>query len=78
MSSVTIRLEKKLLNEIDKRAQNLHLTRTTYIKKSIEYMNMDLQEKERKSKLIEASMRVRKESMLVNLEFSKVEYDTET
>jgi predicted transcriptional regulator len=78
MSSLTIRLPERMLNEVDKRAQKLHLSRTAYIKKSIEYMNMEIQENERKDRLIEASKRVRKESMLVNSEFSQVEYDPET
>lgn len=77
MSSVTIRLTEKILNEVDLRAQKLHISRSSYIKQSIESMNIRLQENERKTRLSEASKRVRKESMLVNFEFSEVEYDPE-
>ena len=77
MSSLTIRLPDKVLSEIDQRAQELNLSRTAYIKKSIEHMNKEIKENERKKRLIEVSKRVRKESMLVNSEFSQIEYDPE-
>ena len=38
-------------------------------------MNKKLQQQERKDRIIRASKLVRKESMIVNSEFSKVEYE---
>jgi predicted transcriptional regulator len=75
MSSLTIRLPEKMLHEIDEKAQKLHISRTAYIKESIERMNRRIRENEKKARLIEASRRVRKESMLVNSEFAQIEHD---
>jgi len=75
MSSLTIRLPEKMLHEIDEKAQKLHMSRTVYIRKSIEHMNRSLQENEKRVRLVEASKRVRKESMLVNSEFDQIEHD---
>lgn len=77
MSALTIRLPDNVMDELDKRAQKLHITRSAYIRKSIETMNKKMQEEEKRTKLIETSKRVRKESILINSEFSKVEYDPE-
>ena len=41
----------------------------------IENMNKNLQQQDRKDKFIRVSKLVRKESMVVNSEFSKVEYE---
>ncbi|MDF2966209.1 MAG: hypothetical protein K0Q51_1597, partial [Rickettsiaceae bacterium] len=43
----------------------------------IEAMNQKMYEKEKKNKLIRASQLTRKESMLINSEFSEVENDPE-
>jgi len=75
MSSLTIRLPEKVLKEVDKRAQSLHMSRTIYIRKSIEAMNTNIQENERKNRLAEVSKRVREESMSVNSEFARIEND---
>jgi metal-responsive CopG/Arc/MetJ family transcriptional regulator len=77
MSALTIRLPEQVLNEIDQRAQKLHISRSEYIRKSIENMNKRLQKEESRAKLIATSKRVRKESMIINSEFSKVEHDPE-
>ncbi len=77
MSALTIRLPDKVMNEVDKRAQKLHITRSEYIRKSIESMNKRMQEEESRANLIETSKRVRKESMIINSEFSKVDHDPE-
>lgn len=78
MSALTVRLPDEVINEVNKKAQKLHISRSEYIRKSIEYMNKKINEQERVSRLAESSKRVRKESMVINLEFSKVEYDPET
>ena len=44
---------------------------------TIENMNKDLSQQEKKAKLIKASELVRKESMVINSEFAKIENDPE-
>lgn len=75
MSALTVRLPDNVIDEVNNRAKKLHITRSEYIRKSIENMNKKLQQQERKDRLIRASKLVRKESMIVNSEFSKVEYE---
>lgn len=78
MSVLTIRLPDKVINEINIRSQKLHISRSEYIRKSIENMNKDMYEQERKAKLIQTSKKVRKESMVINSAFSQVEYAPKT
>jgi metal-responsive CopG/Arc/MetJ family transcriptional regulator len=75
MSALTVRLPHQVIDEVDNRAKKLHITRSEYIRKSIENMNKQLQQEERKDKFIRISNLVRKESMVVNSEFSKVEHE---
>lgn len=75
MSALTVRLPNNVIDEVNNRAKKLHITRSEYIRKSIENMNKKLQQQERKDKFIRVSKLVRKESMVVNSEFSKVEYE---
>jgi metal-responsive CopG/Arc/MetJ family transcriptional regulator len=75
MSALTVRLPNNVIDEVNNRAKKLHITRSEYIRKSIENMNKKLQQQERKDKFIRVSKLVRKESMIVNSEFSKVEYE---
>jgi len=75
MSALTVRLPHQVIDEVDNRAKKLHITRSEYIRKSIENMNKQLQQEERKNKFIRISNLVRKESMVVNSEFSKVEHE---
>ena len=75
MSVISLRLPEKLLHELDNRAHALHIQRADYIRKAIELMNKDVFDNERKQRLVQSSLRVRKESMLINKEFSDVEHD---
>jgi metal-responsive CopG/Arc/MetJ family transcriptional regulator len=75
MSALTVRLPNNVIDEVNSRAKKLHITRSEYIRQSIENMNKKLQQKERKDRFIKASKLVRKESIIVNAEFSKVEYE---
>ena len=76
MSALTVRLTDQVINEVDNRAKKLHITRSEYIRKSIESMNKKLQQQERKEMFIRVSKLVSKESMLINSEFAKVEYES--
>jgi metal-responsive CopG/Arc/MetJ family transcriptional regulator len=75
MSALTFRLPHQVIDEVDNRAKKLRITRSEYIRKSIENMNKKLQQQERKDRFFRVSNLVRKESMIVNSEFSKVEYE---
>ncbi|MFP3011978.1 MAG: ribbon-helix-helix protein, CopG family [Rickettsia sp.] len=77
MSALTVRLPDDLAEEVAKRAKKLHISRSQYIRRSIETMNKSLYEQERKEKLFAISMRTRKESMKINSEFSNIEHDPE-
>ena len=75
MSALTFRLPHQVIDEVDYRAKKLHITRSEYIRKSIDNMNKNLQQQERKDRFFRVSNLVRKESMIVNSEFSKIEYE---
>lgn len=73
MTAVSIRLSEDLLKETDKRARELHIPRTEYIRRAIETLNMEVSSRQRRERIIQASRRVRKESMRINAEFSAIE-----
>lgn len=77
-SLISIRLQDDLLREIKHNAHVLHLSQTDYIRKAIKSMNENIAKYERKKKLQEASLRVRKESMKINAEFNEIEHDPES
>ncbi len=76
-SLVSVRLNDELLHEMKNHALLLHLSQTDYIRKAIELMNAEARKNEREQRLKQASLRVRKESMKVNAEFSEIEHDPE-
>lgn len=75
MSTISIKLPDELLKASTKLAESLHLSRAAYIRRSIERMNHDTQRQLRTERMMRASLKVRKESMAVNAEFSRVEQD---
>jgi len=75
MATVTLRLTDNALRKIDTNAHLLHISRSEYIKKAILEMNQDIQERERRKRLMAASQLVRKESMKINAEFAAIEND---
>lgn len=74
-STVSIRLEEKLLREMKSKADTLQLSQTAYIRLAIERMNAETERRERQKKMKRASLRVREESMKVNEEFGRIEND---
>ena len=54
------------------------MSQAKYIRTAIEHMNEEVLQYESQQKLKKASLRVRKESQLVNTEFSRIEYDPES
>ncbi len=74
-SLVTIRIDAKLLRIMKANAHQLQLSQTGYIRKAIEQMNNRIEEQERQKRLAQASLKVRKNSMMVNAEFSAIEHE---
>ena len=75
MTVITLRLDEDLLGEISARAKTLHMKRAEYIRKAIKTFNDRVRRMEEKEKLINASMKVRDESMRINAEFDAIEDD---
>lgn len=75
MSIISLRLSNQLLSQLDSSAHILHIQRAEYIRRAIEYMNKEILNKERKNKLVQASLLVRENSMRINNEFSDIEDD---
>lgn len=73
MTTVSIRLPDDLLKETDKCAHEMHIPRAEYIRRAIESLNVEATAKQRRSRIMEASRRVRKESMRINAEFDAIE-----
>ena len=73
MTTISIRLPEQLLNDVNKIVHELHIPRAIYVRKALENMNIDVIADKRRKRLMEVSKRVRKESMKVNAEFSRIE-----
>lgn len=73
MGSISIRLRDNLLQEAEDKARSLHMQRTEYIRLAIIAMNEKVERDLRRKQIMEASHRVRQESMNVNAEFSAIE-----
>lgn len=73
MTTVSIRLPDELLEEADKRAQEMHIPRAEYIRRAIESLNAKAIADQRRHRMMNASRRVRKESMRVNAAFDAIE-----
>jgi metal-responsive CopG/Arc/MetJ family transcriptional regulator len=77
VNTVSIRLPDELLREVDSRAAELHIPRAEYLRQAILSMNRETRGRMRRTRLMEASARVREESMAVNREFAEIENDPE-
>lgn len=73
MTTLSLRLPDELLHEVDTYAEQLHLPRAAYVRKALEQMNAAVSAQQRRTRLMEASLKVRGESMRVNDEFSVIE-----
>jgi uncharacterized coiled-coil protein SlyX len=61
------------LHEVDTFAEQMHLPRAAYVRKALEQMNAAVAAQRRRTRLMEASLKVRTESMRVNAEFDAIE-----
>ena len=75
MTTLSLRLSDELLLEVDIYADEMHLPRAAYVRKALEQMNASVAAQHRRSRIMEASLKVRAESMRVNAEFEAVEGD---
>jgi hypothetical protein len=73
MGNISIRLRDDLLQEAEDKARALHVPRTEYIRLAIIAMNEETERALRRKRIMEASRKVRKESMKVNAEFTAFE-----
>ena len=73
MTTLSLRLPDDLLHEVDTFAEQMHIPRAAYVRKALEQMNASVAAQRRRTRLMEASLKVRAESMQVNAEFSKIE-----
>ena len=73
MTTVSLRLPDDLLKEADKRATELRIPRAEYIRRAIESLNAEATANHRRRRMMEASRRVREESMRINAEFAAIE-----
>jgi metal-responsive CopG/Arc/MetJ family transcriptional regulator len=72
MTTVSLRLPDSLIKEADKRARELQIPRAEYIRRAIVTLNTQVTAEQRSRRMMEASRRVRGESMRVNAEFDAV------
>ena len=77
MTTISLRIPDKLLTEVTQYSKEMNIPRTEYIRKSLIEMNHQMELKMRRKRLMDASRRVREESMKVNAEFDAMEYSKE-
>ncbi|WP_372522233.1 ribbon-helix-helix protein, CopG family [Sulfuricaulis sp.] len=73
MTTVSLRLPDELIKEAEKRARELKVPRAEYIRRAIAALNAQVIAENRRRRMMEASRRVRGESMRVNAEFDAIE-----
>jgi predicted transcriptional regulator len=73
MTTLSLRMPDELLHEVDAFAEQLHMPRAAYVRKALEQMNAVVAAQQRRTRLMEASLKVRGESMRVNAEFDAIE-----
>lgn len=73
MTTISLRLPDELVKEADRRARELCIPRAEYIRRAIAALNTQLVAAQRRQRMMEASRRVRAESMRVNADFAVIE-----
>jgi metal-responsive CopG/Arc/MetJ family transcriptional regulator len=73
MTTISLRLPDELIKEAEKRARELKVPRAEYIRRAIAALNAQVIAENRRRRMMEASRRVRGESMRVNAEFDAIE-----
>jgi len=75
MISISLKLPENLIKTSTSCAEALRISRAEYIRRALELMNRETRGMIHAERLINASKKVRKESMRVNAEFSALEED---
>lgn len=73
MTTLSLRLPDDLLHEVNIIAEEMHIPRAAYVRRALEQMNASVAAQRRRTRLMEASLKVRGESMRVNAEFDAFE-----
>ncbi len=68
MARLSVRVSDDLLHDIDASAEQLHLPRVAYVRKALERMNGVVAAQRRRALLMEASQKVRVESIRITAE----------
>ncbi len=73
MGTISIRIQDDILKKADERAKALRIPRAEYVRRAVTAMNERVARELRKKRIMNASRRVRGESMKVNTEFEAIE-----
>ena len=73
MGTISIRIQDDLLKKVDEQAKTLHIPRAEYIRRAVIEMNKKVAREQQIKRIMNASKRVREESMKVNAEFDVIE-----
>ena len=73
MSTLSIRLPDDLLASVDKQARELKIPLAEYVRRALEAMQAMTEAERRRRRIMEASRKVRKDSMRINAEFEALD-----
>lgn len=73
MSTLSLRLPDELMHDVDYYADQLQIPKAAYVRRAIEQMNASMAVQQKRLRLMEASLKVRGESMKINAEFDAFE-----
>jgi len=73
MRLITLKIPDDILEESDRQAEALHVSRAEYIRRAIHRANRERRATSRAKRLARVSRKVRGESMRVNEEFARFE-----
>ncbi|MDZ5762691.1 CopG family transcriptional regulator [Candidatus Cyrtobacter comes] len=74
MPILTVRLSDEVLREVDMKSKALNISKNAYIQRAISNLNFKINEDIKRERLIQASYKVRANSMEINAEFDSIEY----
>ncbi|HET7292232.1 MAG TPA: hypothetical protein VFM88_07400 [Vicinamibacteria bacterium] len=75
MEAISLKLPAQLLRQSRRYAQAFKISRAEYMRRAIERMNLEAEARLRAERMAAASVKVRRQSMQVNAEFSRLEDD---
>jgi len=73
MGTISIRIQDDLLKKVDEQAKTLRIPKAEYIRRAVIEMNKKVARELQIKRIMNASKRVREESMKVNAEFDVIE-----